>query len=387
MRAAKTVLATVLAALVIFGALGHRPAAAAGLPRFAAPRLVGHHSVTRAGTATVVTTVISKVFTALAAGAGKSLAQVIAQNDPALGWLLPAAAQRELLHTQQLKAVNDSLASLKQQVAGAQHQIAVDGFTNLVAHTHKVRSAIKEASDQLQELAELPANSRDAVQDAETLRKYIADNLLTAPEELNEVLAPDVPLASNPIEGASRLVMHRDRFFGPNSSAEVTSVYTVFAAYQTQLAVLLQNYYHATPGEFSPTRIQNNLKRLHGGNWQMPADGDMSKLLEGASGTPLTWLRSKVEVPLNHQLIWTSNWRKPATFGEGESFGVTIFDLNTGKVEQDRYGGNTPWRYPCKPGDYYCTPARNPGLRDFLKSKSGGLLLLRYLAPGESYWW
>jgi hypothetical protein len=286
MRAAKTVLATVLAALVIFGALGHRPAAAAGLPRFAAPRLVGHHSVTRAGTATVVTTVISKVFTALAAGAGKSLAQVIAQNDPALGWLLPAAAQRELLHTQQLKAVNDSLASLKQQVAGAQHQIAVDGFTNLVAHTHKVRSAIKEASDQLQELAELPANSRDAVQDAETLRKYIADNLLTAPEELNEVLAPDVPLASNPIEGASRLVMHRDRFFGPNSSAEVTSVYTVFAAYQTQLAVLLQNYYHATPGEFSPTRIQNNLKRLHGGNWQMPADGDMSKLLEGVRHPP-----------------------------------------------------------------------------------------------------
>jgi hypothetical protein len=261
-RAAKSVLAMALAGLLVYAALGHRPAAAAGLPRSAAPRLSEPQSVTRAGASTVVTTIVAKVFTALAAGAGKSLTQVIADDNPALGWLLPAAAQRQRLQTQQLRAINESLDALKQQVAAAQNQIAIDGFTNLVAHTHDIRAAIITASRRLEGLAALPANSPDAVKDANALRTYIGDHLLNAPERLDEVLAPNVPLASNPIEGASRLVMQRDRFFGPSSSAEVTSVYTVFAAYQTQLAVLLQNYYHELPAVYSPTMVRSELDHL-----------------------------------------------------------------------------------------------------------------------------
>lgn len=260
-RADKSGVAALLAGLLMFGVvLGDRTAAAAGAARPAAPGPVVRHAVSRAGTATVV----AKIFAELAAGAGKSLAQVIAQNDPALGWLLPASAQRELLQAQQLKEVNESLGSLKEQVAAAQHQIAIDGFSNLVAHTHEIRAAIDTASRRLKELAALPAGSPDAVKDGDRLREYIGEHLLNAPERLDAVLAPKVPLASNPIESASRMVMHRDRFFGPRSSAEVMNVYTVFAAYQTQLAVLLQNYYHDLPNRYSSTRVRSELDHLRG---------------------------------------------------------------------------------------------------------------------------
>jgi hypothetical protein len=264
-RAARSGVAALLAGLLMFGVvLGHRPtAAAAAVPaRSAAPGLPAAGSLKRAGVASAITTVVSHVFTALATGAGKSLAQVIANDNPALGWLLPAAAQRELLHRHQLEQVNESLHSLQRQLASTQEQIARDGFGNLVAHTAQVRGWIKEAWGKLDKLTKRPLDGPDAAQDAETLRAYIAKRLLDAPETLNAVLAPDVPLATDLLESASRLVAHRDRFFGPKSSAEVASVYTYFATYQAQLAVLLQNYYHATPGALSPTGIRDSLAGL-----------------------------------------------------------------------------------------------------------------------------
>jgi hypothetical protein len=68
-------------------------------------------------------------------------------------------------------------------------------------------------------------------------------------------------LADNLIKSASRTLGQR-KFFGPKSSAEVRGVYDYFAAYQVQLAMLLQEYYHAKPNVYSPTNAAANLERL-----------------------------------------------------------------------------------------------------------------------------
>jgi hypothetical protein len=262
-RVAKAAIAALLAGVLILGVLEHRTADAAGPARPAAsgsgPGSAERHSARQPDRATVVvSTIVAKVFASLAAGAGKSLAQVIAQDDPALGWLLPAAARRELLHAQQLAQVQQSLVSLRAQVTDLQHQLALDGFTNLVAHTNGIIGDIEHASKELVDLAGVPTDSPDAASRAAELEGFIRNNLLSAPEKLNAALAPKIPLASNLIESASRLVMQRDRFFGPSSSAQVMDVYSAYAALQAQLAVVLQNYYHAT----NPAKAQSNLATL-----------------------------------------------------------------------------------------------------------------------------
>jgi hypothetical protein len=70
----------------------------------------------------------------------------------------------------------------------------------------------------------------------------------------------------------------------------------------------------------------------------------------------------------------------------GQGLDVTIFDLQTGKPEEYRYGDN---KDPQCPGTYSgpCDWKYDPDVQMFLRSKPGGLMLLRYLAPGESYWW
>ena len=262
-RRSSWVLALALAALLIALIPAHRAAAARSVRRAQSRHAIRVQPATALRPDLAVTTIVSSVFSSLATAAGKSLAQIIAQNEPALGWLLPASAQRELLHAQQLAEVNRSLDALSHQVKELHHQIALDAFTNLVAHTNGTTSMIKHAWDELEKLAAMPAASPQAAAAAVRLQRYIGANLLDAPAKLNGALAPSVPLASNLIESASRLVHQRDRFFGPKSSAAVASVYETFAGYQAQLAVLLQNYYHSLPDQYGPEAAPNYLRDQH----------------------------------------------------------------------------------------------------------------------------
>jgi hypothetical protein len=83
-------------------------------------------------------------------------------------------------------------------------------------------------------------------------------------------------------------------------------------------------------------------------------------------------------VRLSHQLVWTSN-----TFQEFCQYTIKIFDLNTAKLEKYLYGGEGSGFGGCDVNRHYMITRE----KEFLRRKTGGLLMLRYLAPGESYWW
>jgi len=125
-------------------------------------------------------------------------------------------------------------------------------------------------------------------------------------------------------------------------------------------------------------------------NYQLPSSHDLRNLVDGATADPRAWLQAQVKVNLPHQLLWVSD-----PFEEFESrfecrINVTIFDLSTVKLEEWNYHDTRPGiTGPCSPmaskiGEVNINDSR---IRDFLRSKYGGVLFLRYLAPGESYHW
>ena len=135
------------------------------------------------------------------------------------------------------------------------------GFSALVHQTDRTTGQIDHANSKLALLANMPTGDPTKRAFAETIVAYIGTNLLDAPEILNQNLGSRLALADNVIKSASRTLGQR-KFFGPKSSAEVRGVYDYFAAYQVQLAMLLQEYYHAKPNVYSPTNAAANLERL-----------------------------------------------------------------------------------------------------------------------------
>jgi hypothetical protein len=144
------------------------------------------------------------------------------------------------------------------------------------------------------------------------------------------------------------------------------------------------------------TRKNLGLLGLH--DWQIPSFPDFSKLVSGAKGNPREWLQSGVTVPLSHQLLWGSGSvtkHPPIVAGpyrhRFKRVQVRVFDLNTGKEEQYSHNGSK-WmeNTSCNDLKKCLADTKNSEFRDlkrFLQSKRAGLLLLRHIPVGVSYWW
>ncbi len=233
------------------------------------PRLLGPIASATALPAGV-TPLISQAFKFLATQAASSLTGVAAEKagTTALGWLLAAFGFKDALGDESVAEIrrivdqlNEQVAQLRDQVGQLQRDLGVVGFSTLLHHTDITLGQIDHATSQLEELAKLPADARNKAEFAQTILDYIGAHLLDAPAILNRGLGSHLPLADNVIKAASRVLGQR-KFFGPQSSAEVRSVYEYFAAYQVQLAMLLQEYYHAKPDVYNPETNANNLDRV-----------------------------------------------------------------------------------------------------------------------------
>jgi hypothetical protein len=207
---------------------------------------------------------VKEVFKALALQAGKSLASVAGSKaaTAALGWVLAAFGYGDLLKDQTMLEIRTAVTALGRQLTELQGDMALAGFSTLIHQTDRTIGQINHASSQLALLANLPDKDQTKPAFAQTIVNYIGANLIDAPEILNQNLGANLPIADNLIKSASRAVAQRSRFFDPTSSAQARSVYDYFAVYQAQLAMLLQEYYHAKPDVFSPTVAEANLRQL-----------------------------------------------------------------------------------------------------------------------------
>ena len=207
---------------------------------------------------------VKEAFKALALQAGKSLAGVAANKggNAALGWVLAAFGYADVLKDQDIREIRLAVEAIGRKVTALQGSVALSGFSTLFHQTDRTIGQINHAYSQLALLANMPDKDPTKAAFARTISDYIGNNLVDAPEILNQALGSHVALADNLIKSASRLISQRGRFFTPSSSAAVESVYDYFATYQAQLAMLLQEYYHAKPDTFSPTVSEANLKRV-----------------------------------------------------------------------------------------------------------------------------
>jgi hypothetical protein len=138
------------------------------------------------------------------------------------------------------------------------------GFSTLVHDTDRTIGEINYAAEQLDLVAGVPQGDVTKGPFTQMVIEYIGSHLRDAPNVLNEALNPGAPLADNLIKAASRLVENgTGRFFERVDSAQARSVYDYFAAYQTRLAILLTEYYHARSDVYSPQTTEAQVTSLH----------------------------------------------------------------------------------------------------------------------------
>lgn len=357
------------------------------------------------------------------------------------------AALLELAKTGHLNLDKSELDGVREQLDALGAQLTqlggkIDELKKIVTRSHAslllhqsdgIIASIKWAQERLAMLAEKPDRANRDTLAKETI-DYIGRNLIDAPQQLEQQLSPNVAIGDNAIKATSR-ALASEQFFDSRSSDEVRAVYDFYAVYQAQLAVVLANYYNAgpydvdtrkqllapiernviklqqeslkpsvPPGAFFDTRtpkfmwamdpqtitaltlLERNMKTSTtlalGGfrNFQLPSSHDLVNLLAGGSGDRRAWLQAQVNVNLFHQLLWVSDpFRQGFKRNVGCRLQITIFDLMDARM--------VDWRFHNASGFTGCD-LKNAGTKQSLRSQYyGGALYLRYLAPGESYWW
>ena len=206
------------------------------------------------------------IFMNLLAFAGKTAGEVAAKQgaEAALGWVLAAFGLKEDLVAKQLTEIQTALDAIGKQLTELQNEVALAGFSQLVHQTDRTIGEIDHAAGGLDLLAKIPQGDPTKGPYAQMLVDYIGTHLVDAPDILNQSLTSSAPLADNLIKSASRLVKNgTGRFFETIDSAQARSIYDYFASYQTRLAILLTEYYHARPQIYSPQTTETQVSRLY----------------------------------------------------------------------------------------------------------------------------
>jgi hypothetical protein len=198
------------------------------------------------------------LWAGLLAGAPALISGIISLANPAVGvivgWILGAVqAATTGLPGDGSARVFQELKALSVQVTDVRGAVAQSKFEQLVAGTQDTLAKIEHAHERLALLAQLPSTDTTRKNFARTIQDYIGNNLIDAPEKLNQRLGSNVPVAegANIIKAASQAVGKQKRFFDASSTASIKSVYEYYAVYQTQLAVLLANYWNSLPETYS----------------------------------------------------------------------------------------------------------------------------------------
>jgi hypothetical protein len=231
---------------------------------FAAPAAATAQSLPVAHASFDPFSVLDGIFENLFAMTKSNLAEIAYGKTvaPIIGWVLASFGLGEEAKPDQLAPVREKLDLLDRRVSELKGSTERANFSNLLHQTDTVTSAIDTAEERLVALTKSTAPSAGRAKFTRTILDYIEAKLTDAPQVFNHQLGTQVPLADNVLKSASRAVAANHRFFGIAQSKEVESVYEYFATYQTQLAVLLTEYYHAKADTFPTEVVVNDINKL-----------------------------------------------------------------------------------------------------------------------------
>jgi hypothetical protein len=208
-------------------------------------------------------TLLTGVLKSLISSAGRNLAERGLRGSDSFGWLLAAFGLEGLFGKEdELAPIREKLDEISKQVAEVRNEIKHSDFENKIAETHPITADIDSIYKMLEELAALPAGAPTRENFARKISGEIGSKLLTAPARFNKILGSNVPLAGNLLKSASRVVHADHRFFDRESSAEIRDLYEYFATYQTELAVLLTEYFHSEPQTYAPQVVENQVREI-----------------------------------------------------------------------------------------------------------------------------
>jgi hypothetical protein len=206
---------------------------------------------------------LTNVLKNLISTAGKKALEKGLKGNEALGWVLAAFGLGDIVGGEdELAPIREKLDELSRQVSEVRSEIKDAKLEAKIGETNPITSVIDHVFKRLGRLAALPPNDATRQNLANKITAEIGENLLTAPEYFNKILGSHVPLGSNLLKSASGAVEASHRFFDRGNSAEVRDLYEYFAAYQTQLAVLLTEYFHTEPQTYAPQFIEAEVKDI-----------------------------------------------------------------------------------------------------------------------------
>jgi hypothetical protein len=231
------------------------------------------------------------------------------KKDGGLGWFTAIAKEfgfgaelAQLAEIQStLQAFGKQLTELQGQVEGVYRAMAQNELSALAHQTDTTLGQIDHAESQLALLANLDPDDPTLPKFAQTIEDYIGSKLLDAPTILHRNLKPGIPLADDVFKATSRAIAASTRVFDKGKQAQVEAIYNYFAVYQTQLAILLANYWHSKPDTYGQETIRQSLIQIQrnvteqrtslkppppDGTWIDPASGLMWTFTRGwVSGT------------------------------------------------------------------------------------------------------
>jgi hypothetical protein len=245
------------------------------------------------------------------------------RKDGGLGWFTAIAKEfgfgAELAQLAEiqgtLEAFGKQLTQLQGQIEGVYRAIAQNEVSALAHQTDTTLGQIDYAQSQLAILANMAPDDPTVPKFAETIDKYIGEKLLDAPTILHRTLKPGIPLVDDVFKATSRAVAAGTQVFDKGKQDQVEAIYNYFAVYQTQLAILLANYWHSNPDTYSQETIRLNLVQIQrnvteqrislkprppDGTWIDPASGLMwtftSAPVSGTEYLNQLWPRSVLSI-------------------------------------------------------------------------------------------
>ena len=190
----------------------------------------------------------------------------------------------------QLGEIQSRLAKLETGVTQLRAEVAQSTYSVLVAETTPITSAIDEGMDDLNTIAQMPADDPDKAAVTRLTLKFIKRNLIEKPAqtELSKRITGEVG-ADSLIKAFSKAAKTRSPCcWTPLTSRQVQEVFDYYQSEESRLLLLRVEYWHVYPNDYPKHYVAGQIKTVEEqvgtpeGNGGPAAAGTQEALLKPA---------------------------------------------------------------------------------------------------------